>query len=77
MQQKINAYELAGLKIRMQDMPEVLETAIDKAFSLSRIEPVGVDIALRGKGKRLRSMSMDLPGLSARRELGILWRGPE
>jgi len=49
MHEKINAYELAGLKIHMQDMPEVLETAIDKAFSLSRIESIDVDIALQGK----------------------------
>jgi len=49
MQEKINAYELAGLKIHMQDMPKVLEKAIDKAFSLSRIESIDVDIALRGK----------------------------
>ena len=61
MHQKINAYELAGLKIHMQDMPEVLEKAIDKAFSLSRIESIDVDIELRGKILEDNSFFEEMP----------------
>jgi len=49
MHQKINAYELAGLKIQLQDMPKMLGNGIDKAFSLSQIESLDVDITLNGK----------------------------
>ena len=49
MHEKINAYELAGLKIQLQDMPKMLGKGIDKAFSLSQVESLDVDITLNGK----------------------------
>ncbi|MDY6793192.1 MAG: nucleotidyltransferase family protein [Thermodesulfobacteriota bacterium] len=61
MHEKINAYELAGLKIHMQDMPEVLEKAIDKAFSLSRIESIDIDVTLRGKILEDNSFFKEMP----------------
>lgn len=46
---KINTYELAGLKIQLQDIPKKLGKGIDKAFSLSQVESEDVDVTLRGK----------------------------
>ena len=48
MHKKNSIYELAGLKIHMQDIPEVLEMAIDKAFSLCRSDAMDANVILRG-----------------------------